>query len=88
MCGFYNFCYRTTCLACKLDRGNAKINKTGGPSSKPGAPATKPGGPAGKASLPPTKTGPNSQSKLGELLTEQLLRKQIKAAKDDPVMTE
>eukprot|EP00971_Amphidinium_carterae_P182378 3619612-Amphidinium_carterae.3 len=38
--------------------------------------------------VPPTKTSPNIQSKQGELLTEQLLREQIKAAKDDLVMTE
>eukprot|EP00971_Amphidinium_carterae_P011791 232331-Amphidinium_carterae.1 len=37
-CGFYNFGYRTECFACKCARGNAKIQKTGGPASKPGSP--------------------------------------------------
>eukprot|EP00971_Amphidinium_carterae_P240458 4773433-Amphidinium_carterae.1 len=53
----------TTCSACKCDRGNAKINKTGEPFSKPGSPATMPGGPATKAGGPATKAGePPTQS--------------------------
>eukprot|EP00971_Amphidinium_carterae_P311468 6190521-Amphidinium_carterae.1 len=34
ICGFYNFGYRSTCFACKRDKGDAKLNKTGGPASK------------------------------------------------------
>eukprot|EP00971_Amphidinium_carterae_P254624 5054985-Amphidinium_carterae.1 len=73
-CGFYNFGYRTECFACKHARGNAKINRTGGPSSKPGSPAQKPGAPAGE---PPTKSGANAQNNQNSLLTEQTLRTQI-----------
>eukprot|EP00971_Amphidinium_carterae_P329141 6461432-Amphidinium_carterae.1 len=84
-CGPHNFGYRTTCFACERDRGNAKLNKTGGPSSKPGRPASNPSGPAPKAGEPRTKSGANSQSNhwQGSLLTGQTLRKQIRAAKDD-----
>eukprot|EP00971_Amphidinium_carterae_P143406 2841236-Amphidinium_carterae.1 len=80
-CGFYNFGYRTECFACRCARGNAK---TGGPSSKPGSPAQKPGKPAAKAGGPPTRSGSNGPANQDSLLTEQTLRKQIKAAKDDP----
>eukprot|EP00971_Amphidinium_carterae_P337247 6473971-Amphidinium_carterae.2 len=31
-------------FSCKQDRGNAKLNETGGPSETPSVPATKPGG--------------------------------------------
>eukprot|EP00971_Amphidinium_carterae_P038001 747226-Amphidinium_carterae.1 len=58
-CGFYNFGYRTECFPCKCARGNAKINKTGGPPSKPGSLARKPGLPATKAGGPPTRSGSN-----------------------------
>eukprot|EP00971_Amphidinium_carterae_P154816 3069700-Amphidinium_carterae.1 len=75
--GIYNFGYRTECFACKRARGNAKINRTGGPSSKPGSPAPKPGGPATKAGEPPTKSSANSHYNQSGLLTEQTLRKQI-----------
>eukprot|EP00971_Amphidinium_carterae_P094957 1878955-Amphidinium_carterae.1 len=87
-CGFYNFGYRTECFACNCARGNAKINKTGGPSSKPGSPARKPKSSATKAGVPPTRSGSNGPTTQDGLLTEQTLRKQIRAAKDDPVLTE
>eukprot|EP00971_Amphidinium_carterae_P332981 6467432-Amphidinium_carterae.1 len=83
-CGFYNFGCRTDCFACKDARGNAKVNKTGGPSSKPGSLARKPGSPATKAGEPPTKSGSNDPTNQNGLLTEQTLRQQIRAAKDDP----
>eukprot|EP00971_Amphidinium_carterae_P012889 254045-Amphidinium_carterae.1 len=42
------------------------------------------------AGEPPTKSGANAQNNQNSLLTvtEQTLRKQIRAAKDDPVLTE
>eukprot|EP00971_Amphidinium_carterae_P233356 4631720-Amphidinium_carterae.1 len=83
-CGFYHFGYRTECFACKNARGNAKTQKTGGPASKPGSPARKPGQPATQAGQPPTRSGSNGPAAQDSLLTEQTLRKQIKAAKDDP----
>eukprot|EP00971_Amphidinium_carterae_P348997 6490785-Amphidinium_carterae.1 len=78
----------TECFACKNARGNAKIQKTGGQSLKPGAPARKPGTPATQARQPPTRSGSNGPAAMDSLLTEQTLRKQIKAAMDDPVLTE
>eukprot|EP00971_Amphidinium_carterae_P075952 1500638-Amphidinium_carterae.2 len=68
-------------------RGNAKINRT---VDRPQS--LVPGRPATKASEPPTKTflksSANAQNNQSNLLTEQTLRKQIRAAKDDPVLTE
>eukprot|EP00971_Amphidinium_carterae_P214597 4258481-Amphidinium_carterae.1 len=73
-CGFYDFGYRTSCFKCKGDRGNAKLNKIGGPSRKPGSPApnkksgqpagntNKPGGLASKAGEPPPKSGPTASN--------------------------
>eukprot|EP00971_Amphidinium_carterae_P031547 621308-Amphidinium_carterae.1 len=52
--------------------------------SKPGSPARKPGSPATGAGKPPTRSGSNGPAAMDSLLTEQTLRKQIKAAKDDP----
>eukprot|EP00971_Amphidinium_carterae_P013466 265377-Amphidinium_carterae.1 len=37
---------------------------------------------------PTTRTTTNNQNKTGYFLIEQMLRKQIGAAKDDPVLTE
>eukprot|EP00971_Amphidinium_carterae_P252117 5005693-Amphidinium_carterae.1 len=71
--------------------GSPAPNMPGQPAgnTKPGQPAggnNKPGGPANDEQEQPTKSGPNVSNGQSALLTEQILRKQIKAAKHNPVL--
>eukprot|EP00971_Amphidinium_carterae_P207074 4108542-Amphidinium_carterae.1 len=102
-CECYNFGYRTSCFRCSEPQGNAKFFKTLGPAGKSGSPAPRtprqqagnrqsgqPAGGTNRSGEPvnQTRSGPNPPNGKNALLTEQMLQKQIKAVKDDPILKE
>eukprot|EP00971_Amphidinium_carterae_P222070 4408537-Amphidinium_carterae.1 len=73
-----------THLECGGQMAGLAQSCTGRPSSR----SSRTRGPSSKACGLPTKSGTNNPNKTGTLLNEQTLRKPIRAAKDNLVLTE
>eukprot|EP00971_Amphidinium_carterae_P247481 4914041-Amphidinium_carterae.5 len=94
VCGFYNFGYRKACFQCKQQarqrQCEAKQDRRAGFKTRGAGNKARWTGWKGRCTAHKDKPEHSIQSRraLDGPMTEQLLRKQIKAAKDGPVMME